>query len=114
MGDGNNDIAMIQEAEVGIGISSSDDRQAKYYSEIVISHFSDLLPLLLVHGHWNYSRMSRLVLLFFYKNFVLTAIIFLFFFFSDYSGAEIFDSAIIVGYNLFFTSFPVLVLGVLD
>ena len=42
IGDGNNDIAMIQEAEVGVGISSTDDMQAKYYSEIVIKSFSDL------------------------------------------------------------------------
>lgn len=83
-------------------------------SEVEIGKFSDLLELVLFHGHYNYSRMSRTVLLFLYKNLILTVILFAYIFLSDYSGSSIFNASLLVGYNIFFTTPPVLVLGVLD
>ena len=114
VGDGNGDIPMIQAADVGIGMRSKENSQAGNYSDIVITHFSQLRELLLVHGHWNYSRMSRSILLFIYKNASLTVVIFAYIFFSDYSGVSIFQSSLIVGYNIGFTSLPILALGVFD
>ena len=114
IGDGNGDIPMIQAADVGIGMRGKENSQAGNYSDIVISHFSQLRELLLVHGHWNYSRMSRSILLFIYKNASLTVVIFAYIFFSDYSGVSIFQSSLIVGFNIGFTSLPILALGVFD
>lgn len=114
IGEGNSNIAMIQEADVGIGIRGKQHNQSKNFCEITLTHFSQLSDLLLLHGHWNYSRMSRIILLFFYKNFILTTITFGYVFLSDYSGATIFDSGLLVGYNLLYTTLPLFVIGIFD
>ena len=59
---------MIQTADVGIGISGAEGMQAVMASDFAIPRFSFLLRLLLVHGHWCYDRLARMVLYFFYKN----------------------------------------------
>lgn len=68
IGDGANDVSMIQTADVGIGISGQEGMQAVMASDFAISRFKYLERLLLVHGHWNYDRLARMVLYFFYKN----------------------------------------------
>jgi len=39
-------------------------------SDFAISQFRHLRKLLLVHGHWCYTRLTNMVLYFFYKNVV--------------------------------------------
>ncbi len=68
IGDGANDVSMIQTADVGVGISGQEGMQAVMASDFAITRFKYLERLLLVHGHWNYDRLSRMVLYFFYKN----------------------------------------------
>ncbi|KAK7072411.1 putative phospholipid-transporting ATPase VB [Halocaridina rubra] len=68
VGDGANDVSMIQTADVGIGISGLEGRQAVMASDYAIARFRHLEKLLLVHGHWCYDRLSRIILYFFYKN----------------------------------------------
>lgn len=68
IGDGGNDIAMIQEAHVGIGIMGKEGRQASMSSDFAIAKFRFLRKALLVHGHWYYVRITTLALYFFYKN----------------------------------------------
>jgi magnesium-transporting ATPase (P-type) len=57
IGDGANDVGMIQEAHVGIGISGLEGQQAVNASDIAIAQFRFLEDLLLVHGRWNFGRM---------------------------------------------------------
>ena len=59
---------MIQTADVGIGISGHEGTQAVMASDFALSRFKYLERFLLVHGHWCYDRLSRMVLYFFYKN----------------------------------------------
>ena len=68
IGDGANDVSMIQTADVGVGISGQEGMQAVMASDFAISRFKYLERLLLVHGHWNYDRLARMVLYFVYKN----------------------------------------------
>ncbi|KAJ8976657.1 hypothetical protein NQ317_010373, partial [Molorchus minor] len=68
IGDGANDVSMIQTADVGIGISGQEGMQAVMAADFALSRFKYLERLLLVHGHWSYDRLSRMVLYFFYKN----------------------------------------------
>ena len=70
IGDGANDVSMIQMADVGVGISGREGMQAVIASDFAMGRFHFLQKLLLVHGHWCYSRLARLVLYFFYKNVV--------------------------------------------
>jgi phospholipid-translocating ATPase len=62
IGDGGNDIAMIQEAHVGVGISGKEGLQAARVADYSIAQFRFLQRLLLVHGHWNYIRIAIYVL----------------------------------------------------
>ena len=80
-GDGANDVSMIQTADVGVGISGAEGMQAVMASDFAVPRFRFLGRLLLVHGHWCYDRLARMVLYFFYKNAVSSAFFFFLFFF---------------------------------
>jgi phospholipid-translocating ATPase len=69
IGDGANDIAMIQEAHVGIGITGREGLQAARTSDYAVAQFRFLTKLLLVHGRWNYIRTCKYVLGTFWKEF---------------------------------------------
>ncbi|KAJ7179920.1 phospholipid-translocating ATPase [Mycena crocata] len=68
IGDGANDVSMIQAADVGVGISGEEGLQAANSSDYAIAQFRFLKKLLLVHGHWSYARNGTMILNFFYKN----------------------------------------------
>ena len=68
VGDGGNDVAMIQEAHVGLGIMGKEGRAAVRAADFAFSKFKFLQKIILVHGHWYYHRVSMLVHYFFYKN----------------------------------------------
>ena len=82
IGDGANDVSMIQEANVGIGIFGKECRNAARSADFAIAKFKFLKRLLLVHGYLFYTRASILVQYFFYKNFSF-AICQFYFSFSD-------------------------------
>ena len=67
IGDGANDCSMIQEAHVGCGIMGKEGRQAVRTSDYAFHRFRYLKRVLLVHGHWYYTRLSSVVQYFFYK-----------------------------------------------
>uniref|UniRef100_A0A8C1RA82 Phospholipid-transporting ATPase n=1 Tax=Cyprinus carpio TaxID=7962 RepID=A0A8C1RA82_CYPCA len=71
IGDGANDVGMIQTAHVGVGISGNEGMQATNSSDYSIAQFSYLEKLLLVHGAWSYNRVTKCILYCFYKNVVL-------------------------------------------
>ncbi|KAL5974812.1 hypothetical protein ACLOJK_031483 [Asimina triloba] len=60
VGDGANDVSMIQMADVGVGICGQEGRQAVMASDFAMGQFRFLKRLLLVHGHWNYQRVGYL------------------------------------------------------
>merc|ERR1719491_1785635 len=113
IGDGANDVGMIQEANVGIGISGLEGQQAVNASDFSIAQFRFLEDLLLVHGRWNYIRMCKVVLLSFYKNALLSSILVLFSTDSFYSGTQVINEWVNATFN--FISFaPVVILGFFD
>jgi phospholipid-transporting ATPase len=113
IGDGANDVGMIKEAAVGIGISGHEGLQAVNASDYAIAQFAFLKRLLLIHGRWNYRRMSKVVLYSFYKNIVLTLTTFYFSWYNGFSGSMIFDDLLFAGFN-FFLGWPAVGLGVFD
>lgn len=114
IGDGANDVSMIQAADVGIGISGQEGMQAVMSSDFAISHFRYLKKLLLVHGHWCYSRLARMVVYYFYKNVCYVTLLFWYQFFCGFSGSTMIDYWQMIFFNLFFTSLPPLIFGILD
>ncbi|CAL8087177.1 unnamed protein product [Orchesella dallaii] len=114
IGDGANDVSMIKTAHIGVGISGQEGLQAVLASDYSIAQFRYLERLLLVHGRWSYYRMSKFLRYFFYKNFAFTLTHFWYAFFCGFSAQTVFDPMFISVYNLFYTSLPVLSIGVFD
>ncbi|KAI5464480.1 hypothetical protein BGZ63DRAFT_421507 [Mariannaea sp. PMI_226] len=114
IGDGANDVAMIQEADVGVGIAGVEGRQAAMSSDYAIAQFRFLQRLVLVHGRWSYRRLAETISNFFYKNMVWTFAIFWYEIFTNFDMTYLFDYTYILMFNLFFTSVPVGIMGVLD
>jgi len=114
IGDGANDVGMIQEAHIGIGVSGLEGQQAVNASDFAIAQFRFLEHLLLIHGRWNFMRMSKLVLFFFYKNAALMGTLMVF---SDrclHSGTTLYDMWIISVFNFVGGSMPIVMMGVFD
>ncbi|XP_032488547.1 probable phospholipid-transporting ATPase VD isoform X1 [Phocoena sinus] len=114
IGDGANDVSMIQVADVGIGISGQEGMQAVMASDFAISQFKHLSKLLLVHGHWCYTRLSNMILYFFYKNVAYVNLLFWYQFFCGFSGTSMTDYWALIFFNLLFTSAPPVIYGVLE
>eukprot|EP00095_Tigriopus_kingsejongensis_P007761 maker-scaffold154_size301342-snap-gene-0.15 protein:Tk07761 transcript:maker-scaffold154_size301342-snap-gene-0.15-mRNA-1 annotation:"isoform e" len=114
IGDGANDVAMIQKANVGVGISGNEGLQAANSSDFSIGQFRFLVRLLLVHGSWNYTRVSKVILYSFYKNICLYVIELWYAIYNYWSGQVLFERWTIGMYNIFFTSWPPIVMGLLD
>ncbi|KAL6927025.1 phospholipid transporting ATPase [Hanseniaspora valbyensis] len=114
IGDGSNDVAMIQSADVGVGIAGEEGRQAVMCSDYAIGQFRYLTRLILVHGRWSYKRLSEMIPCFFYKNVIFSVALFWYGIFNDFDGSYLFEYTYLTFYNLAFTSLPVIFLGILD
>lgn len=114
IGDGANDVGMIQEADIGVGISGMEGMQAVMASDFSLPQFRFLERLLLVHGHWCYKRISKMVLYFFYKNVAFGLTLFFYELYSSFSGEVLYDDWYMTVFNVMLTSLPVIALGVLE
>ncbi|CAA2988488.1 phospholipid-transporting ATPase 1 [Olea europaea subsp. europaea] len=114
IGDGANDVSMIQMADVGIGISGQEGRQAVMASDFAMGQFRFLVPLLLVHGHWNYQRMSYMILYNFYRNSVFVLVLFWYTLFTSFTLTTAITDWSSMLYSVIYTSFPTIVVGILD
>ncbi|KAF5909224.1 putative phospholipid-transporting ATPase IH isoform X1, partial [Clarias magur] len=114
IGDGANDVSMILEAHVGIGIMGKEGRQAARNSDYAIPKFKHLKKMLLVHGHYYYIRIAELVQYFFYKNVCFIFPQFLYQFFCGFSQQPLYDTAYLTLYNISFTSLPILLYSLIE
>lgn len=114
IGDGANDVSMIQMADVGIGISGQEGMQAVMASDFAIGRFKFLSRLLLVHGHWCYDRITKMFLYFFFKNAMFVLVLFWFQLFNGFSGSNAIDDLSLIFFNLLFTAVPPVICGILD
>jgi len=114
IGDGANDVSMIQTADIGVGISGQEGMQAVMAADFAITRFRFIERLLLVHGHWCYDRLARMVLHFFYKNAAFVFVCFWFQLYCGFSGQVMIDQMYLMLFNLFFTSLPPVAVGVFD
>lgn len=114
IGDGANDVSMIQAAHVGVGINGMEGMQAARSADVSIGQFKYLKKLLLVHGSWSYQRISNAILYSFYKNVALYMTQFWFVFLNGFSGQSLIESWTLTFYNVLFTVFPPFIMGVFD
>ncbi|EJT98292.1 phospholipid-translocating P-type ATPase [Dacryopinax primogenitus] len=114
IGDGANDVAMIQEAHVGCGLLGKEGSQAAMSADYAFAQFRFLTKLLLVHGRWSYIRIAEMHANFFYKNVIWTVAMFWFLFWNSFDATYLFEYTFILLDNLAFTSLPVIVMGAFD
>ncbi|XP_059919245.1 phospholipid-transporting ATPase VD [Gadus macrocephalus] len=114
VGDGANDVNMIQAADVGIGISGQEGMQAVMASDFAICRFKHLRKLVLVHGHWCHSRLAHMIVYFFYKNVAYVNILFWYQFYCGFTGTTVIDIWLVIFFNLFYTSVPPIMFGIMD
>ncbi|EJS44206.1 dnf3p [Saccharomyces arboricola H-6] len=114
IGDGANDIAMIQSADIGVGIAGKEGLQASRVADYSIAQFRFLLKLLFVHGRYNYIRTSKFMLCTFYKEitFYFTQLIYQRY--TMFSGSSLYEPWSLSMFNTLFTSLPVLCIGMFE
>jgi phospholipid-transporting ATPase len=114
IGDGGNDVAMIQEAHVGVGLMGREGSQASRASDFACARFKFLKKLMFVHGRYSYIRITKLIQYYFYKNIAFTLPQFYFAFYNGFSGQSLYDAWIITFYNMIFTSLPILMFAIFN
>lgn len=114
IGDGANDVSMIQAAHVGVGVAGEEGLQAVNSSDYAIGQFRFLKRLLLVHGHWSYYRNSKMVNVFFYKQMVHTVTLFWFQIYCAWSTSQAIDYVYLLLYNAIWTVSAVVGIGIFD
>ena len=114
IGDGGNDISMIKEAHVGVGISGKEGLQAARVADYSIAQFRFLQRLLLVHGHWNYIRTAKYVLATFWKEMVFYSVQVIYQRWAGYTGTSLYESDSLAVWNTLFTSLCVIVPGIFE
>ena len=114
IGDGANDVSMIQAAHVGVGVAGEEGLQAVNSSDYAIGQFRFLKRLVLVHGHWSYYRNSKMINLFFYKQVIHVGTLFWFQIYCAWSTTQGMDYVYLLLYTAIWTVAPVVGIGLFD
>merc|ERR1719424_1029507 len=88
--------------------------QAANSADFSFGQFRFLLELLLVHGRNCYRRMSTQVCYIFYKNFLLTMVVFWYLTYNSVSGQKFYLEGAYAAFNLIWTGLPIMIFALLD
>ena len=114
IGDGANDVSMITEASIGIGLVGKEGNQAVSSSDYALTQFSHLKTLVLYHGREAYRRNAYVICYMYYKNLLLNMPIMLYSLGSAFSGQIVYERVLIQVFNVIFTSWPILLYATMD
>jgi len=114
IGDGANDVSMIQEAQIGVGIYGKEGMNAARAADYSFSEFRFLRRLLMIHGHYAYVRTAKMINLQFYKNLLFVCAQFFFQYACLFSGASFHNQWYVSTFNVVITSIPPFVIGCLE
>ncbi|PMB67849.1 putative phospholipid-transporting ATPase [Beauveria bassiana] len=112
IGDGANDLAMIQASHVGIGISGREGLQAARVADYSIAQFRFLQRLLLVHGRWNYVRTTKFILCTFWKEMFFYLPQAIYQRYNGYTGTSLYEATSLTVFNTLFTSLCTICMGI--
>lgn len=107
VGDGGNDVSMIQQADAGIGIEGREGRQASLAGDFSIPQFSMLARLLLVHGRHSYKRSAALSQFVIHRGLIISTMQAVFSAVFYLSSVMLYQGLLMVGYSTVYTMFPV-------
>jgi phospholipid-translocating ATPase len=108
IGDGGNDVSMIQKANIGVGIKGREGLQAARSADYCIGKFRYLSRLILIHGRHAYRRTAFVALYCFYKSVFLATGQALYQFYCGFSGTSLLNTFSLSTYNILFTGLPIL------
>ncbi|BGP19964.1 Putative aminophospholipid-translocase [Rhodosporidiobolus nylandii] len=107
IGDGGNDVSMIQAADVGVGIVGKEGRQASLAADFSVNQFSYLTKLLLWHGRNSYKRSAKLAQFVIHRGLIISVIQAVFSAVFYFSPIAIYQGWLMVGYATAYTMLPV-------
>lgn len=110
IGDGGNDVGMIQKADVGVGIVGKEGKQAALASDFSILQFKDLVVLLLWHGRNAYKRTAVMANFVIHRGMVISVIQYIFQLIYYGVSIPIYNGWLMLGYSTLYTCFPVFAL----
>ena len=106
VGDGGNDVAMIQEADVGIGIVGKEGLQASLAADYSIKEFKSLSVLLLWWGRISYKNTSTMANFIIHRGLIISLNQFIFSYIFYYNPVPMYSGFLSFGYSTIFTSLP--------
>ncbi|OAD71393.1 hypothetical protein PHYBLDRAFT_31637 [Phycomyces blakesleeanus NRRL 1555(-)] len=107
IGDGGNDVSMIQAADVGIGIVGKEGKQASLAADFSITQFSHLTKLLLWHGRNSYKRSAKLSQFVIHRGLIISVMQAVFSALFYFAPIALYQGMLIVGYATLYTMAPV-------
>ncbi|KAG2393729.1 hypothetical protein C9374_007260 [Naegleria lovaniensis] len=114
IGDGVNDVAMIQAASIGVGIQGKEGSQASRSADYSIPRFKNLVRLIAVHGRYCCVRNADFLHLSFYKNIMIVMPQIFYTFFCGFTSAVFFESWLLTMFNTIYCFFQPLISGIYE
>lgn len=107
IGDGGNDVSMIQQADVGVGIVGKEGKQASLAADFSVLQFSYLTKLLLWHGRNSYKRSAKLSQFVIHRGLIISIMQAVFSAMFYFAPIALYQGMLIVGYTTIYTNAPV-------
>ncbi|XP_048662632.1 probable phospholipid-transporting ATPase IIB isoform X3 [Marmota marmota marmota] len=107
VGDGGNDVSMIQAADCGIGIEGKEGKQASLAADFSITQFRHVGRLLMVHGRNSYKRSAALGQFVMHRGLIISTMQAVFSSVFYFASVPLYQGFLMVGYATIYTMFPV-------
>ncbi|KAG9009265.1 putative aminophospholipid-translocase [Tulasnella sp. JGI-2019a] len=107
IGDGGNDVSMIQAADVGVGIVGKEGKQASLAADFSVTQFSFLTKLLMWHGRNSYKRSAKLAQFVIHRGLIISIMQAVFSAIFYFAPIALYQGWLMVGYATVYTMAPV-------
>uniref|UniRef100_A0A915PQT4 Phospholipid-transporting ATPase n=1 Tax=Setaria digitata TaxID=48799 RepID=A0A915PQT4_9BILA len=107
VGDGGNDVSMIQAAHAGIGIDAHEGKQASLAADFSIPQFAHICRLLLVHGRYCYKRSCSLSQFVMHRGLIISIMQAIFSCVFYFASVSLYQGLLMVAYSTVYTMLPV-------
>ena len=114
VGDGANDVSMIVQASVGIGLYGKEGLQAVQVSDYGLPSFKYLWRLMFFEGRRSYLRVSKFFVMYIFKSAMVTLMSLYYGYYSAWSGVTMFDGWYLFVYGVIFSAGTFSWIGILD
>lgn len=107
IGDGGNDVSMIQAADIGVGIVGKEGRQASLAADFSITQFHHLTKLLVWHGRNSYKRSAKLAQFVIHRGLIISVCQTVYSISTHFQPHALYRDWLLVGYATVYTMAPV-------